>query len=75
MIDWKRVSAEEFEKLCTELLELNGFENIQWYGSGGGDKGRDIVATKIEERVSTAHWKENSLGAVKHNTANGTEAR
>jgi hypothetical protein len=43
MADWKRVSAEEFEKLCTELLELNGFENIQWYGSGGGDKGRDIV--------------------------------
>ena len=52
MIDWKRVSAEEFEKLCTELLELNGFENIQWYGSGGGDKGRDIVATKIESPIS-----------------------
>jgi predicted helicase len=42
----------EFEKLCTELLELNGFENLQWYGSGGGDKGRDIVATKIESPIS-----------------------
>ena len=52
MADWKRVSAEEFEKLCTELLELNGFENIQWYGSGGGDKGRDIVATKTESPIS-----------------------
>jgi hypothetical protein len=52
MIDWKRVSAEEFEKLCNELLELNGFENIQWYGSGGEDKGRDIVATKTESPIS-----------------------
>jgi hypothetical protein len=47
MINWTRINPEEFEKFCAELLELNGFENLQWYGKGGADKSRDIVATKI----------------------------
>lgn len=49
MIDWSKLSPEQFEELCVELLELNDFSNIEWYGQGGGDKGRDIVATKIDE--------------------------
>lgn len=49
MIDWNQVSPQEFEKLCCEILSLNGFSNIRWYGKGGGDKGRDILATRIEE--------------------------
>jgi len=34
-----------------------------------------IVATKMDVAASIAHLRENSFGAVKHNTANGTEAR
>jgi HJR/Mrr/RecB family endonuclease len=48
MINWTRVNPSEFEKFCAEILELNGFENLQWYGKGGADKARDIVATKME---------------------------
>src|SRR5690349_1564081 len=48
MIDWSSLSPLEFEQFCAELLGLNGFENIEWYGKGGGDKGRDIVATKSD---------------------------
>lgn len=52
MIEWSKVTPEEFEKLCAELLELNGFSNIEWYGKSGGDKGRDITATRVEDRIS-----------------------
>jgi hypothetical protein len=48
MIDWSSISPEEFERLCAELLEFNGFENIEWYGRGGGDKGRDLLAERFE---------------------------
>lgn len=48
MIDWSSLTASDFEQFCAELLSLNGFENIEWYGKGGGDKGRDIVATKAD---------------------------
>jgi len=34
-----------------------------------------IVATKMDVTASIAHLRENSFGAVKHNTANGTDAR
>jgi hypothetical protein len=49
MFDWSQISPAQFEELCAQLLELNGFANIQWYGEGGGDKGRDLLATKTEE--------------------------
>jgi restriction endonuclease Mrr len=48
MIDWSLLSPEEFERLCADLLELNGFENVDWYGKGGGDKGRDLTAIRYE---------------------------
>jgi hypothetical protein len=48
-INWGEFSPEEFEQICCTILELNDFKNVQWYGRSGGDKGRDIVATKIEE--------------------------
>jgi len=48
VIDWTSLSPEEFERFIAELLELNKFENLQWYGKGGGDRARDIVATKTE---------------------------
>lgn len=49
MIEWSKVTPEEFEKLCAEILELNGFSNIEWYGKSGNDKGRDITATRVED--------------------------
>ncbi|MCS3803739.1 hypothetical protein HNO92_002975 [Chromobacterium alkanivorans] len=51
MIDWRKISSVEFEELCYELMELNGFKNIKWYGKGGGDKGRDLTADKYEEPI------------------------
>jgi hypothetical protein len=48
-INWKSISPEDFERLCSILLEKNGFNNIEWHGQGGGDKGRDIVCTKVIE--------------------------
>lgn len=47
MINWKNIKSTEFEELCYQLIEINNFTNIQWYGKGGGDKGRDILCEKI----------------------------
>lgn len=47
-IKWNELKPEDFEKLCYHILELNGFLNLQWHGKSGNDKGRDILATKIE---------------------------
>lgn len=47
-IKWNKLTPENFEMFCYRILELNNFSNIQWYGKSGGDKGRDLVATKIE---------------------------
>ncbi|MCB1063417.1 MAG: restriction endonuclease, partial [Verrucomicrobiae bacterium] len=43
--DWKRLTPEDFERLCHVLLEKSGFKNLQWFGSEGSDKGRDLVGT------------------------------
>jgi hypothetical protein len=48
-IDWKILTPSDFEELCYLLAELNEFTSLQWYGKGGGDKGRDIVAKKDVE--------------------------
>lgn len=52
MINWEKISPTEFEELCFELMELNGFKNIEWHGKGGGDKGRDLTANKYDEPIS-----------------------
>lgn len=45
MINWSKLSPDRFEKLCSDLLELDGFFNIRRIG-GSGDRGRDILANK-----------------------------
>ncbi|MBC8263049.1 MAG: restriction endonuclease [Anaerolineales bacterium] len=45
-IDWTVLTPSEFEELCYALVETNGFQELQWYGKGGGDKGRDIIAKR-----------------------------
>lgn len=52
MINWEKISPTEFEELCYELMSLNGFKNLAWYGKGGSDKGRDLTAIKFEEPIS-----------------------
>ncbi len=47
MFRWENITPEEFEELCYILLEQNGFTNLEWYGKGGGDRGRDIVGHKL----------------------------
>lgn len=45
-IDWTVLTSTEFEELCYVSAEANGFQELRWYGKGGGDKGRDIIAKK-----------------------------
>ena len=52
MIKWTDINPTRFEELCYELIEQNGFKNIEWLGKGGGDRGRDITAVKHEEPLS-----------------------
>lgn len=47
-LDWDRLTDQDFEELCYDFLSKNGFENIQWYGKSGNDRGRDITCSKSE---------------------------
>ncbi|MBK5191067.1 MAG: restriction endonuclease, partial [Methanosarcinales archaeon] len=47
-IDWSKIEPKKFEELCHRILTLNGFANIQWFGKYGSDRGRDLVAEKVE---------------------------
>lgn len=49
MVDWKKVNPSHFEKFIYHTISNLGFKNRQWFGRGGGDRGRDIVATTYEE--------------------------
>lgn len=50
-IDWKTIAPAVFEKLCAAVLANVGYKNIQWYGEAGSDKGRDILAERIDSPV------------------------
>jgi len=47
-ISWSKLKPKEFEQLCCLILEANDFTDIQWFGESGNDKGRDILAKKVE---------------------------
>jgi tetratricopeptide (TPR) repeat protein len=47
-LDWDKLTDQNFEELCYEFLSMNGFENLEWYGRSGNDRGRDITCTKSE---------------------------
>ncbi|QUW23373.1 restriction endonuclease [Sporosarcina sp. Marseille-Q4063] len=49
MIDWKTVDPRYFEKFIFHFLKELGFRNREWFGRGGGDRGRDVCATWYEE--------------------------
>ena len=46
--DWEKLTPDQFEELCTKLLELLKFENVHHLG-GPGDRGRDVVCEKTIE--------------------------
>jgi len=46
MIDWQKTTPKDFGSLCAQLIELNGFTNVQWYSGSGGDKGSDFIAQR-----------------------------
>ena len=52
-ISWSQLKPKEFELLCCLILEANQFTDIQWFGESGGDKGRDIIARKMETPLSS----------------------
>ena len=59
-IDWSKIKSKKFEELCHIILTLNGFANIRWFGKSGGDRGRDLMAEKVEMPlpgiVKTGKW-------------------
>lgn len=50
MVNWKEVHYTNFEKFIYYALSKAGFRNRKWFGRGGGDKGRDVVAYTYEEK-------------------------
>jgi len=49
MIDWTDVKPSYFEQFIHYVIGKVGFVNREWFGRGGSDKGRDVVAYKLEE--------------------------
>jgi len=47
-VDWDRLTDQDFEELCYDILDKEGFVNIKWSGRGGGDRGRDITCSMVE---------------------------
>ncbi|MFX3622608.1 MAG: restriction endonuclease [Ectobacillus sp.] len=43
-MNWSSVNPRHFEKFIFHAIAYKGFRNREWYGRGGGDRGRDIVA-------------------------------
>jgi hypothetical protein len=54
-ISWSQIDPKEFEQLCYLILEANNFSDIQWFGEAGSDKGRDIIAKKVESPLLSVH--------------------
>lgn len=52
-IEWDNLTDEEFESLCYDVLAVEGYKNLEWIGRKGGDRGRDIVGTKLTKMTET----------------------
>lgn len=49
MSQWNKVNSSHFEHFIYYILGKMKFYNREWFGKGGSDKGRDIVAYSYEE--------------------------
>lgn len=47
--EWENIEPANFEKFVYHLIINQNFKNVQWFGRGGGDKGRDVIGDYIEE--------------------------
>ena len=47
-LDWDALTDQDFEALCSDILDRDGFANIKWLGRGRGDRQRDITCSKID---------------------------
>ncbi len=52
-IEWDNLTDEGFENLCYDVLAVEGYKNLEWVGRKGGDRGRDILATKLMKMTET----------------------
>ncbi len=59
--DWQNISPPVFEKLCAAVLAKSGFVNVQWFGEAGSDKGRDIIAERVDAPVPGVERRERWL--------------
>jgi len=47
-LDWDALNDQDFEELCYDILNMSDFHNLEWFGRGGGDRGRDITCIKTD---------------------------
>jgi len=67
-IDFSKIKDWEFEFICFELIQRNGFENVTWRKKGA-DNGRDIEATFRTVNNLTEPFEERWFFECKHYTA------
>jgi hypothetical protein len=48
LINWDEIDPTHFEKFIYYTISKIGFTNREWFGRGGGDRGRDVVAKTFE---------------------------
>jgi hypothetical protein len=44
-LDFRRLTPEQFEELCFDIVDAAGFQRLAWR-QGGADSGRDIQGCK-----------------------------
>lgn len=64
-ITFEKLSPQQFEELCFELVYVSGFTKIQWR-RGGADRGRDIQAVKIIPDKLVGDYQETWFFECKH---------
>jgi hypothetical protein len=48
-IEWAILTDRQFESLCYDVLSRSGYKNVEWFGRGGDDRGRDIKCDRTDE--------------------------
>ena len=47
-LDWDALTDQDFEGLCYDILNRSDLHNLEWFGRGGVDRGRDITCIRTE---------------------------
>lgn len=47
-IEWSILTDRQFESLCYDVLSRSGYKNVEWFGIGGDDRGRDIRCERTD---------------------------